>query len=136
MKFKNLGILTLIVLLLFSCSSGKNDLTKKSKITDFNLEQSLTNNGYEKISLKKLISGHLHLNLNLNGINGNFILDTGAGATIIEYKKKDKFKMISEQTNETATGAGGADLQMQISKENEILIESVRLLNTNWHLWA
>jgi len=117
----------LIVLLHFSCSLGKNDISRKSKTTGFNLEQSLINNGYEKIPLKKLISGHLYLNMKLNSINGGFILDTGAGATVIESKRKDKFKMVVEQTDETATGAGGTNLQMQISKENEIFIESVHL---------
>ena len=34
-------------------------------------------------------SGHLHIVGELNGIKGNFILDTGAGATVVEEKIKE-----------------------------------------------
>ena len=43
-------------------------------------------------------SGHLHLFGQLNGVDGNFVLDTGAGATVIEKKNKEKFGMQTKAT--------------------------------------
>ncbi|MEO1452031.1 MAG: acid protease, partial [Bacteroidota bacterium] len=60
----------------------------------------------------------------------------GAGATVIETKQQEKFKLVTEETSETATGAGGTDLQMQISRENEIFIESVHLPRYNLALMS
>lgn len=55
-------------------------------------------------------SGHLHLFSQLNGVDGNFVLDTGAGTTVIEKKNKEKFGMQTKATENKATGAGGTGM--------------------------
>ena len=71
--------LLFISVLLGSC-------TDKKETESFNLEQQLLKADYIKLQMEKMPSGHLHIVGELNGIKGNFILDTGAGATVIEEK--------------------------------------------------
>jgi len=99
---------TITLIILTSCSQKVTTDKKVSLKEPFNLEKSLVLNDYIKIPLTKEISGHLQLNGSINGVNGSFILDTGAGATVIEQSLKEKFKMTSIKTDDTATGAGGA----------------------------
>lgn len=95
----------------------------------FDLEESLLASGYNKIPLTKEISGHLQLNGSINGVNGSFILDTGAGATVIEQSQKEKFKMTSIKTDDTATGAGGADISMEDSENNDLILSGFKIEN-------
>src|SRR6476469_603528 len=72
------------------------------------LGQFLTQRGYKSVPLQKYASGHLSTEVVINGVTGRFILDTGAGGTVVEEKRQSKFKMSSAPTSEKATGAGGA----------------------------
>lgn len=78
------SILTLLFIsvLLGSCID-------KKETESFNLEQQLLKADYIKLQMEKMPSGHLHIVGELNGIKGNFILDTGAGATVIEEKNRE-----------------------------------------------
>lgn len=93
----------------------------------FNLEQSLLQNGYISIPLERLVSGHLVMPMTLNHLEGRFILDTGAGGTVIEAKRQAYFSMEAEFTEETATGAGATGLHMQLSKSNILQLERLEL---------
>lgn len=109
-----------------SChTSIENDTPKIS------LETYLIKDDYVKLELKKMPSGHLHIFGQLNGVNGNFILDTGAGATVIEEKNKEKFHMQTEESEEQATGAGGTGIQMQTSKKNNLKTGELELTELN-----
>ena len=122
----------LITLLVFiSCKSPTNKVTKKIDEQKFSLENYLTKDGYVRLEMKKIPSGHLHLFGQLNGVDGNFILDTGAGATVIEEKNKEKFHMQTEKSDEQATGAGGTGMQMQTSDNNNLKIEELELNELN-----
>lgn len=80
----------------------------KTSLTTKELSQFLSVHNYIKVPMSKLLSGHLHINAKLNGIDGNFILDTGAGATVIDSKASEKFKLKSEKSDGIGVGAGGA----------------------------
>ena len=101
--------------IIFSCSTTKtaSKIDQIDNVKSINLEEFLTlNNDYVKIPITKMASGHLHINATVNGVQGEFILDTGAGATVIDPKYMNKFNLKSEQTNSTGAGAGGqTDLQ-------------------------
>jgi hypothetical protein len=125
-------IKTLIILLIFiSCDSSSCGTTEKIDGQKFNLENYLTKAGFMKIKMEKMTSGHLYLFAQLNGVEGSFILDTGAGATVIEEKNKDKFKMNTQSAEEKATGVGGTEIQMQASYENTFKIESLEWTKQN-----
>ena len=87
--------------------------------------------GYESIKLAQMLgAGHLQLNATVNGVEGIFILDTGAGYTVMEAERMEKFGLIPETTEETATGAGGTNLKMQISQGNQLKLENLVIENT------
>ena len=99
--------LLLTLFAFISCESPNTKETKKIAEQKFSLENYLTKDGYVRLEMKKTPSGHLHLFGQLNGVDGNFILDTGAGATVIEEKNIKKFHLQTEIADEQATGAGG-----------------------------
>ncbi|MCP4977572.1 MAG: clan AA aspartic protease [Maribacter sp.] len=102
-------------------NTNAQDLSTKNQLEEF-----LKNQGYSKVSLQKEKTGHLILKLKLNGVQGSFILDTGAGATIVEEKRTDKFKLSLTETDRKAAGAGGANLSLKESDDNELVIDSYR----------
>ena len=48
------------------------------------LAEFLSGRHYQKVSLRKLATGHLLLEACINDIPGAFILDSGAGATVVD----------------------------------------------------
>lgn len=127
-------VICLISLLIMTSCSNKQRLISNS--TTFNLEENLLKQGYSKIQLKKLMSGHLQLTAKINEVKGNFILDTGAGKTVIEKQQKEKFKLTSKELNETAVGAGGANLAIQNSKNNSFTLGDLLLTNMEFILMS
>lgn len=77
--------------------------------------------GYVAIKLSKYITGHLYTDeMSINGIKGKFILDTGAGGTVIEESRKDKFRIKTEASLEKAVGAGGSGMNISVSMNNRV----------------
>ncbi len=68
-----------------------------------------------------MASGHLHIEATVNGIKGAFILDTGAGVTIIDPKNKKKFNLQTVQTDIRGAGAG-EQTNLEKSSNNLFLI--------------
>lgn len=126
---KKILLLYYISILLSSCTEKPQDNPSSHPKPLCSLSEYLLESGYEKIQMEKEKSGHLHLKGKINGVNANFILDTGAGLTIIETKRKNKFKMESKAAESTGTGAGGANLRMENSGKNTIEIGSIKLEN-------
>lgn len=112
-----------------SCAQTSKTNDNSTISTSFNLENSLVANGYIKIPMTKEISGHLLLMGSINGVDGTFVLDTGAGATVIEQTQKGKFKMKSTKSENSATGAGGAGITLEDSENNELILSSLKLEN-------
>ena len=99
-------LLFLIVKIIFSCSTNNNASSHKDESVD--LEKFLTiDKKYISIPIEKLPTGHLLIIASINDIEGKFILDTGAGATVIETKRKDKFQLKTEDSAGKGVGAGG-----------------------------
>lgn len=83
----------------------------------------LKGEGYTKIPLKYTNTNHFELKAHLNGIEGRFILDTGASSTCVGVDCVDHFKLFAEATEIKATGAGASDLLTQISVNNVLTIK-------------
>ena len=88
----------------------------------------LRNKDYEIIEIKKYVTGHLYLEIIINDVKGVFILDTGAGATVIDEKQKVKFNINSDESDKKATGTGG-EMAVQISQNNSLKIGRFKLEN-------
>ncbi len=73
------------------------------------LGQYLSGYGYSAVALGKLPTGHETLEVEINGIKGRFILDSGAGASVVHAAYAAKYGLTNPTTdaNRTATGAGG-----------------------------
>ena len=78
--------------------------------------------GYSSIALTRLKTGHLTLQARINGVSGRFVLDTGAGRSVIEAARHDKFKLGRiDRTVAVATGTGGS-VAMRMSHGNRLQI--------------
>lgn len=125
LNFKTISTTFIIGAFLLLCPNLNAQTKMKSKTNLTELEKFLTKqNNYVKIPITKTASGHLHIVAILNGVEGEFILDTGAGATVIENKRKEKFKLQTEEATNSGTGAGGTQ-SMQKSLNNNFKIGSL-----------
>lgn len=93
-----------------------------------NLEELLVQTkSYNAINLRSLESGHIWIEAELNNTPGQFIIDTGAGSTVIDTSSKEKFGLESTETDELATGAGSKDIGMQIASNLVVTIGALEL---------
>ena len=86
------------------------------------LNKFLKESGYISIKLNFLKTKHYSLEANINGINGKFILDTGASKSCICTSLENNFNIISKETIEKATSATSEISNTKISKNNTIQI--------------
>lgn len=82
----------------------------------------LKNNNYKSIKLKKIITNHLQLKAEINGIKGRFILDTGASNSCVNLSLVDYFKIDAVDSETKAAGAGATDMDTQQSENNILKI--------------
>ena len=88
------------------------------------LRQHLTKKGYKRIKLNPVGTGHLKFEARINGVSGEFILDTGASNTCIGFEDLEHFKLFAEESEVKAAGAGAIDMLTQISQDNLIEIDN------------
>jgi len=86
------------------------------------LEKILKEKKYIKISLKSIATNHLELKAKINGVKGRFILDTGASNSCVGLDAIDNFKLIAEESETKAAGAGATNMETQLSKNNTLKI--------------
>jgi hypothetical protein len=86
------------------------------------LENILRKKKYIQIPLKKIVTNHLELEAKINGVKGRFILDTGASNSCVGFNSIDNFKLVAEESDTKAAGAGATDMETQISKNNTLKI--------------
>jgi len=69
----------------------------------------LTSRGYVAIPVRQNIAGHLLVGATLNDVEGVYILDSGAGRTVIDATRLDllKLKLNHEEAEATGGGLGG-----------------------------
>jgi hypothetical protein len=86
--------------------------------------ESLSLQGYSSIALTRLKTGHLTMQARINGVSGRFVLDTGAGRSVIAAGRQEKFRLGRfDRKVAVATGAGG-DLPLRMSHGNRLQIGS------------
>lgn len=86
------------------------------------LEDFLKNRNYQKIKLTKIATNHLELKAKINGVKGKFILDTGASNSCVGLDLIDHFKLITEESEVKAAGAGATDMETKKSENNTLQI--------------
>ena len=86
------------------------------------LNKFLKSEGYSSIKLIFLETKHYLIEAKVNGIDGRFILDTGASNSCVCTSFEDKFKVISKESKEKASSANSEMTHTKISKSNIIQI--------------
>lgn len=93
------------------------------------LSEFLLTKGYSSLSLTKLKTGHITIPALINKMEGNFILDSGAGGTVVDEKHKDYFHLDLYEATIKGAGAGGSGLRVFASDKNELQVSSGTLSN-------
>lgn len=69
----------------------------------------LESNGYRTFKLTKLPTGHETIEVTINGKTGIFVVDSGAGATVVHNDRKAKFDLDAAAiAHSSGAGAGGS----------------------------
>ncbi len=84
------------------------------------LQHFLKEKQYKKIKFKVLKTQHLLIQCKINGIKGNFILDTGASNSCVGFESVEYFKLHAQFSETKAAGAGAVGMETQLAKNNEI----------------
>ena len=88
------------------------------------LKKLLEEKGYHRIKLKYTKTNHFELKAKINGIEGSFILDTGASSTCVGIEAIEHFDLLSEDSDIKAAGAGATNMLTQISQKNKMEINT------------
>ena len=82
----------------------------------------LKNKGYCSVNLIFLKTKHYLIEASINGINGKFILDSGASNSCVCITKENKFKLETKKSKIDASSATSEMLNTNISKKNLVSI--------------
>ena len=85
-------------------------------------QKTLKNNNYKKINFKVSKTQHLLIKATINGVSGNFILDTGASNSCVGFEGVDKFGLKAGKSKTKASGAGATGMFTQLAKNNSLKI--------------
>ncbi len=96
------------------------------------LQDFLKGKKYKKIKFKVLKTQHLLIKGKINGVKGNFILDTGASNSCVGFESIEHFKLDAQFSETKAAGAGATGIETQLAKNNQIQLG--RWKNKKFHL--
>ena len=96
------------------------------------LYDSLKAKGYTRIKFKLSKTQHLLIKGRINGIDGNFILDTGASNSCVDFSGVARFELHATDSDTKAAGAGGTGMATQTSLKNKLKLG--RWTNKNFGL--
>ena len=96
------------------------------------LQDFLKGKKYKKIKFTVLKTQHLLIKGKINGVKGNFILDTGASNSCVGFESIEQFKLDAQISETKAAGAGATGIETQLAKNNEIQLG--RWKNKKFHL--
>ncbi len=92
----------------------------------------LKKEGYKKIKMKISKTNHLLIKGKINGVSGNFILDTGASSSCVDFEGIEIFKLAAQDSATKAAGAGAVGMLTQIAEKNKLQLG--RWQTPNFHL--
>ncbi|UQD55777.1 retropepsin-like aspartic protease [Flavobacterium sp. K5-23] len=96
-----------------------------------NLHDILKKEKYKKIKFKITKTQHLLIKVKINGVKGDFILDTGASNSCIGYESIELFQVNAEVSDTKASGAGATGITTQIATNNDLQIGYWKTNNFN-----
>jgi predicted aspartyl protease len=95
------------------------------------LRQFLLNKGYKRIKLSYTETDHFSVQARINGVEGRFILDTGASSTCVDYSRLNLFNLFARESDVKAAGAGATNMLTHVSEDNKLKIGEWAKSNTD-----
>jgi len=86
------------------------------------LQEILKNEKYKKIKFKVSKTQHLLIKATINGVSGNFILDTGASNSCVGFEGIELFNLKAGRSKTKAAGAGATGMFTKLAKNNTLQI--------------
>ena len=80
----------------------------------------LKKENYKKIKFKVSKTQHLLIKAKINGVKGNFILDTGASSSCVGFESIELFQLKAGKSKTKASGAGATGMFTQLAKNNTL----------------
>jgi predicted aspartyl protease len=80
----------------------------------------LKKENYKKIKFKVSKTQHLLIKAKINGVKGNFILDTGASSSCVGFESIELFLLEAKKSKTKASGAGANGMFTQIAVGNKL----------------
>ena len=96
-----------------------------------NLPEILKKENYKKIKFKLTKTQHLLIKAKINGVVGNFILDTGASSSCVGFESIDYFNLYAKKSKTKASGAGATGMFTQISHKNNLQLGTWKGIDFN-----
>ena len=87
------------------------------------LKKILKEKGYKKVKLTYTATNHLEVKARINKIEGNFLVDTGASSSCVGFDAISHFKLLAEDSDVKAAGAGATNMLTQVAQKNSIEIK-------------
>jgi hypothetical protein len=84
------------------------------------LQELLKKEKYTKIKFKITKTQHLLIKAKINGVFGNFILDTGASNSCVGFESIELFLLKAVASKTKASGAGGTGMLTQTASNNQL----------------
>ena len=75
---------------------------------------------YKKIKFKVSKTQHLLIKAKINGVKGNFILDTGASNSCVGFESVELFQLTANDSKTKASGAGATGMLTQTAVGNKL----------------
>lgn len=85
-----------------------------------NLHHTLKEKGYTRVKFKISKTQHLLIKAKINGIEGSFILDTGASNSCVDFEGISHFALSASDSDTKAAGAGATGMLTQTSVKNTL----------------
>ena len=89
-----------------------------------NLHEILKKEKYKKIKFKITKTQHLLIKAKINGVEGRFILDTGASNSCVDFEHVELFQLNAEDSTTKASGAGATGMHTQTATQNKLQLGS------------
>lgn len=99
-----------------------------------NLQEILKKDGYKRIRFKVSKTQHLFIKAKINGIIGDFILDTGASNSCIDFSSKEFFVLTASASATKASGAGANGMFTQVTYDNQLQLGRWKCASFNFVL--
>ena len=85
-----------------------------------NLADLLKKENYKKIKFKVTKTHHLLIKATINGVKGDFILDTGASNSCVGFESIEHFALEAKNSKTKASGAGATGMLTQMASGNKL----------------